>query len=355
MKARSRRRRSPGVCAPCRAARSSSPVPPSCWRWPAGVVDRVARDLCLDRRCVSQGRLHPHRAQDPRPRRRDPGARQPACPRRPAARPHRPGGIPAGRDLGRGPTSPPRPPSWRSWARRKRSPPPMPTPRRPRSAPPMRSASAPPPTIIVTRPWLPPATSPASRPIPLAPPRSPPTPMPTRARAAYIAANQQLAVVQQTRGQLVAALNKAKAALSLARQDLGHTLIRSPVDRHGRRPPGADRGIRPARHATAYHRAAEHDLRRRQFQGDADHADAGRPARRNLHRRAERRNAHRNGRELRARSGSEFSLLPFEPATGNFTRIVQRVPVRIHFDPNQPSVARLRPGLSADVTVRLKE
>jgi membrane fusion protein (multidrug efflux system) len=53
-------------------------------------------------------------------------------------------------------------------------------------------------------------------------------------------------------------------------------------------------------------------------------------------------------------SGSEFSLLPFEPATGNFTRIVQRVPVRIRLLPNQPDIARLRPGLSADVTVTLK-
>ena len=52
-------------------------------------------------------------------------------------------------------------------------------------------------------------------------------------------------------------------------------------------------------------------------------------------------------------SGSEFSLLPFEPATGNFTRIVQRVPVRIRLDPGQPDVARLRPGLSAEVKVEL--
>ena len=52
-------------------------------------------------------------------------------------------------------------------------------------------------------------------------------------------------------------------------------------------------------------------------------------------------------------SGSEFALLPFEPGTGNFTKIVQRVPVRLRFDPGQPSVARLRPGLSAKVTVAL--
>jgi membrane fusion protein (multidrug efflux system) len=52
-------------------------------------------------------------------------------------------------------------------------------------------------------------------------------------------------------------------------------------------------------------------------------------------------------------SGSQFSLLPFEPGTGNFTKIVQRVPVRVRFDPDQPALARLRAGLSSTVTVRL--
>ncbi len=53
-------------------------------------------------------------------------------------------------------------------------------------------------------------------------------------------------------------------------------------------------------------------------------------------------------------SGSRFSLLPFEPGTGNFTKIVQRVPVRIQLDPGQPGLDRLRPGLSTTVTVRLQ-
>ena len=52
-------------------------------------------------------------------------------------------------------------------------------------------------------------------------------------------------------------------------------------------------------------------------------------------------------------SGSEFALLPFEPGAGNFTKIVQRVPVRIALDPGQPGLDRLRAGLSAEVTVRL--
>lgn len=52
-------------------------------------------------------------------------------------------------------------------------------------------------------------------------------------------------------------------------------------------------------------------------------------------------------------SGSEFALLPFEPGSGNFTKVVQRIPVRLVFDPGQPDVGRLRPGLSARIRVRL--
>jgi len=50
-------------------------------------------------------------------------------------------------------------------------------------------------------------------------------------------------------------------------------------------------------------------------------------------------------------TGSQFALLPPENATGNFTKIVQRVPVRIALDANDPLLARLRPGLSVTATV----
>lgn len=50
-------------------------------------------------------------------------------------------------------------------------------------------------------------------------------------------------------------------------------------------------------------------------------------------------------------SGSEFSIIPTDTATGNFTKIVQRVPVRIRLEPGQEGLALLRPGLSASVTV----
>ncbi len=54
-------------------------------------------------------------------------------------------------------------------------------------------------------------------------------------------------------------------------------------------------------------------------------------------------------------SGSTFALLPFEPGTGNFTKIVQRVPVRIRLDTGQPDLAALRPGLSVDARVSLTD
>ena len=45
-------------------------------------------------------------------------------------------------------------------------------------------------------------------------------------------------------------------------------------------------------------------------------------------------------------SGSQFALLPPDNATGNFTKVVQRIPVRIQFDKDQPLLERLLPGMS---------
>ncbi|MBS0234901.1 MAG: HlyD family secretion protein [Proteobacteria bacterium] len=50
-------------------------------------------------------------------------------------------------------------------------------------------------------------------------------------------------------------------------------------------------------------------------------------------------------------SGQEFALLPPDNATGNFTKIVQRIPVKIYIDPNDPFAGRLRPGMSVIATI----
>jgi len=54
-------------------------------------------------------------------------------------------------------------------------------------------------------------------------------------------------------------------------------------------------------------------------------------------------------------SGSQFALLPPDNATGNFTKVVQRIPVKIVLDPDQSKTAQLRPGMSANVTVRTSD
>jgi membrane fusion protein (multidrug efflux system) len=52
-------------------------------------------------------------------------------------------------------------------------------------------------------------------------------------------------------------------------------------------------------------------------------------------------------------TGATFSVLPAENATGNFTKIVQRVPVRVRLDVPKEMQGVLRPGLSATVKVHV--
>ena len=53
-------------------------------------------------------------------------------------------------------------------------------------------------------------------------------------------------------------------------------------------------------------------------------------------------------------SGLEFSLLPPDNATGNFTKIVQRIPVKIVLDDRQTLIGRLRPGMSVEASIDTK-
>jgi len=57
--------------------------------------------------------------------------------------------------------------------------------------------------------------------------------------------------------------------------------------------------------------------------------------------------------EIAPASGSQFALLPPDNATGNFTKVIQRVPVKIALD-SSPLTSQLRPGFSAVVTVKTK-
>jgi multidrug resistance efflux pump len=58
-----------------------------------------------------------------------------------------------------------------------------------------------------------------------------------------------------------------------------------------------------------------------------------------------------NRQILAPASGEEFALLPPDNATGNFTKIVQRIPVKIAIDTSDPLFGRLRPGMSVEPTI----
>src|SRR5262249_40234557 len=53
-------------------------------------------------------------------------------------------------------------------------------------------------------------------------------------------------------------------------------------------------------------------------------------------------------------TGSRFSVLPPDNASGNYVKVVQRIPVRIKLDATQAGLGRLRPGMSVEPTVRLQ-
>jgi membrane fusion protein (multidrug efflux system) len=167
----------------------------------------------------------------------------------------------------------------------------------------------------------------------------------TQAKSATLAAN--LASAQ-------AGVARAQAALNLALQDQSHTLIRAPID-------GVvgDRQVEPGDYVQPGTRmltivplnAVYVTANFKETQ--TGRMTIGQPARIEVD--ALPGVSFKGEVESFAPgSGSQFSLLPFEPGTGNFTKIVQRVPVRIRFEPGQANLARLRPGLSTTVKVSLK-
>ena len=50
-------------------------------------------------------------------------------------------------------------------------------------------------------------------------------------------------------------------------------------------------------------------------------------------------------------AGQTFALLPPDNATGNFTKVVQRIPVKLTFAADNPLKGKIRPGMSVEVQV----
>jgi membrane fusion protein (multidrug efflux system) len=172
-----------------------------------------------------------------------------------------------------------------------------------------------------------------------------------KARSALAAAQAQLGVIETERGQVQASLAGAQADLAAAQLTLSYTEIRAPFDgvignraAHvgGYAGAGAQLlSIVPARGLWVDANFKEDQLARMR---PGDHvtitADVMPGA-----------NITGAVASLAPASGAVFSILPAENATGNFTKIVQRVPVRILLDRGADELGLLRPGLSVTASV----
>src|SRR5262250_2159002 len=170
--------------------------------------------------------------------------------------------------------------------------------------------------------------------------------------AAELAERRGKAVLESQDIQLVADLHAKEAALEVARVNLGYTQILAPGDGTvGERQVRAGQLVSPGTQVMTFVeniRWVAANFRETQL----TNIKVGDPA--------EIRIDVYPGKVIKGRvleiapaSGSQFALLPPDNATGNFTKVVQRVPVKIALD-DPTLTSRLRPGLSAVVTVRTR-
>lgn len=160
-------------------------------------------------------------------------------------------------------------------------------------------------------------------------------------------------VLESQERQLVADLHAKEAALTGAQVNLGYAQIHSPGDGIvGERQVRAGQLLSPGAQILTFvadTRWVQANYRETQL----THMKVGDPA--------EIRIDVYPGRvwkghvvEIAPASGSQFALLPPDNASGNFTKVVQRVPVKIAFD-DTSHAAELRPGLSVVAEVRTKQ
>ena len=172
-----------------------------------------------------------------------------------------------------------------------------------------------------------------------------------RAEAELLASQRQLQVIATQKLQARATLMQARAERDLARLNLAYTELRAPVD-------GVigNRRARPG----AYAQAGSQLLSLVPASGlwvDAnfkeDQLEHMLPGQRVVIRAdvLPGREFHGHLDSLAPATGAQFSVLPPENATGNFTKIVQRVPVRVILDPADGVLGQLRPGLSVNAAV----
>lgn len=171
------------------------------------------------------------------------------------------------------------------------------------------------------------------------------------ARFALVAVQRQLAVIETKKNQALATLAQAQAALELAKLNTEYTEIRSPIDgvvgnRQARVGDYATVGARLMSIVPSSGLYVDANFKESQIA----HLRPGQPATIEADV-LQGVKFHGQVESLAPATGAEFSLLPAENATGNFTKIVQRVPIRIRLDGDAARLGQLRPGLSVTASV----
>lgn len=167
----------------------------------------------------------------------------------------------------------------------------------------------------------------------------------SKARADITIAEQTIKSTTVSRAGLEAQVEAAQAQLDLARIDLANTVVRAP--RAGQL---SEVSVRLGQYVTAGSQLlflvpdslwVVANFKETQ----TAHMQVGQPAKFTVD---ALDGAQLSGRisEIAPATGSEFSVLRADNATGNFTKVVQRLQVRIAIDRDQPLAARLRPGMS---------
>jgi membrane fusion protein, multidrug efflux system len=172
-----------------------------------------------------------------------------------------------------------------------------------------------------------------------------------KSRAAADAAERQLEVIDTQKRQTEAALAEANASVDLARLNLSYTELRAPIagvigNRSARTGAYASIGTQLISLVPAQGLWIDANFKESQLSS----MRAGLPVKVT----ADVLPGHKfvgHVASLAPATGAQFSLLPAENATGNFTKIVQRVPVRIVLDGDASMLGQLRPGLSVSVDV----
>ena len=176
-----------------------------------------------------------------------------------------------------------------------------------------------------------------------------------QAQAALEAERRSAESLGSARAQTVAQAAAARAAVEQARLDLERTVIRAPVAgvvgarsvRPGQlvQPGGSLMSIVPLGKAYVVANFKETQVARLRV-GQAVEIKADAFGGEGITGRVE---------SFAPATGAEFALIPVENAVGNFTKIAQRIPVRIAVDSRAPLSGALRPGLSVEVRVDVRD